>query len=351
MLLRGRRDGRGHGVPVVCPLLPAASLLWRAGVPEGPAPDTQPDAAAVHSGPCTAPATPGRTAPAVGGSGSRPCGLGPPPSPQPPCSSQTAPVPAPSRPPPHSPRGGPSSWRRHVSPDTHRTRNAGRAGGGRREARAAPVGTAVGSPCRSAGELALTDAPVQGSEGPRPSPPPRRRHPASCSHHQVSSSCSHRASASWAGLSPEPSLCPHTSQSCRTRRGCSPAAQGAPLFAGCGGRDAPPVGWEVLGGPEPSRGLIWAQRSEVQCSATPRWLPPQTGLRRGLPAPRIRSSHRCFFSKRPPSVLWSPHTAARAWETLGADGSAAGGPSELRSAAQGLLPHPPVGNSNNNVSC
>lgn len=61
MLLRGRRDGRGHGVPVVCPLLPAASLLWRAGVPEGPAPDTQPDAAAVHSGPCTAPATPGRT--------------------------------------------------------------------------------------------------------------------------------------------------------------------------------------------------------------------------------------------------------------------------------------------------
>lgn len=61
MLLRGRRDGRGHSAPVVCPLLPAASLLWRAGVPEGPAPDTQPDAAAVHSGPCTAPATPGRT--------------------------------------------------------------------------------------------------------------------------------------------------------------------------------------------------------------------------------------------------------------------------------------------------
>lgn len=31
MLLRGRRDGRGHGVPVVCPLLPAASLLGGQG--------------------------------------------------------------------------------------------------------------------------------------------------------------------------------------------------------------------------------------------------------------------------------------------------------------------------------
>lgn len=226
---------------------------------------------------------------------------------------------------------------------------AGRADGGRQEARAAPVGTAVGSPWpsrtpQSRGRKGL---------GPRhfPSAPRLLVNAARC---QTAAATRASASASWAGLSPEPLLCPNAQRSCRTRRGCLPAAQGAPA--------APPPHtfprmwrWGRIscrtgeaGGPKPSRGLIWAQRSEVQCLTTPRWLTPQTGLQRGLlppqPAPPAPAHSLVLSSGNAHRVFPGPSTRPPGrGRPLGADRSAA--------CSQGLLPHPPVGNSNNNASC
>lgn len=212
-------------------------------------------------------------------------------------------------------------------------------GGGRRHLTPATLGVPVGwgrslgslsssghrcGPARPrARSLALADAPVQGSEGPRPPPLPRRP-PASTARCEAAAASGASASASWAGLSPSPpsALTPPRAAGWG---GCTPAAQGAPA--------APPPTPTFPGGPG---------------SATPRRLTPQTGLHRGLPppqpAPQRRSSDRPFFSERPPGVLCSLHTATghgAPWELTGLQ---LGAPrAQVR-----LLPAPPP--RNNNVS-
>lgn len=162
------------------------------------------------------------------------------------------------------------------------------------------------------------------------------------------------------GLACHPSpLCPRARRSCRTRTGRSPAAREPllhrpPLFPGCGGGGRSPAllrdrgGWGARALAQP----LWARRSEVPRSATPRWLSPQTGLQCGLPPPSRPRAHSSFLRPTPTRCpLVPPHGrpgTGDPWELTGLQRGVpqSSGPPAPRASSPTHLR-----NSNNNASC